>query len=320
MLPKINQQQHSTDVSTAGRVVIITGANSGVGLAAAKRYAQGGAHVVMVCRNPAKAEVARQQVAALATGPVDVHLADLSVMAEVHDVCDRLLDAYPQIHILINNAGLHSDTLTFTRDGYETCWAVNHLAPFLMTMRLLERMKESAPARILNISSQGHRFCGVDLNDLDWTQRNYRGLRGYGQSKTANLFFTYELARKLEGTGVTVNAQHPGEVKSNIGSNNRPAWRALNAAISFLLLKDVSIAGEALYWLGAAPEAEGVSGRFFNLTNQEKPHPHAIHKGHETLAHNTWLLSEQQTGLVVPLVDAKRPVKKKAKSPSSTAN
>ena len=319
MLLNEYKTQHSTDVSSNGKVVIITGANSGVGLAAAKRFAMGGAHVVMVCRSKDRGEAAKKEIEAVANGPVDLHLADLSVLAEVRDVSERLLAAYEQIHVLINNAGLHSDALSFTDDGFETCWAVNHLAPFLMTMLLLDRMKESAPARIINVSSQGHRFCGVDLNDLDWKTRNYRGLKGYGQSKTANLFFTWELARQLEGTGVTCNAQHPGGVKSRIGSNNSAGWRAIHAVIS-LGLKDPSISGEALYWMGAAPEMADVTGKFFNLTIQEKPHWHAIHKGHELLARNTWLLSEQHCGLVKSTVDPKAPVKKQSRKTSASAN
>lgn len=299
MLINEYRKQHQTDVGAEGKVVLITGANSGIGLSTAIRFAKAGAHVVMICRSRERGEAARRNIESCAApgARVDLHLADLALLSETRAVCEGLLRAYPQIHILINNAGIHSSTLGFTAEGFERCWATNHLSPFLMTMLLLDRLKQSAPSRIINVSSQGHRFCGVDLNDLDWKKRTYRGLRSYGQSKTANLFVTWHLAEMLAGSGVSAVAQHPGSVKTRIGSNNGAVWRAINKLV-MAGAKDASVSAEALYYLAMSPDVEGITGRFFNLTFQEKPHWHATYGRNRLLARNTWLLSEQQAGLV----------------------
>lgn len=305
MLIKGKDGQLRTSATMEGRVCIVTGANSGVGFETAKRLAMGGAHVVMVCRSEARGLPAKQEIERVAKGPVDLVCADLSVMAEVKKLADTLLAKYPQIHVLINNAGLHSTTRSVTADGYETTFAVNHLSTFLLTLLLLDRMKASAPARIINVSSQGHRFGGLDLNDLNWDKRFYRGLKAYGASKTANLFFTWELADKLRGTGVTVNAVHPGEVKTQIGRDNGALWQAFHQNVVSRLLKDASLSGEALYYHAASPELASVTGRFFNMTQQEKPHSHAMPGPNRALAKMVWLLSERLTGLAVPASPAK---------------
>ncbi len=304
------KKQRTTNASLEGRVCIVTGANSGVGFETAKALAAHGAHVVMVCRNEARGLPAKAEVEKVAKGPVDLVCADLSVMAEVRALANTLLERYPKIHVLINNAGLHSTKRSTTVDGFETTFAVNHLAVFLLTMLLLERMKESAPARIIHVSSQGHRFGGLDLNDLHWEKRKFRGLKAYGASKTANLFFTWELAEKLAGTGVTVNAVHPGSVKTAIGRDNGPLWKAFHEQVVSRLLRDASMSGDALYYHAAAPELERVTGRFFNLTHEEKPHMHALPKPNRSLAKVVWLLSERLTGLAVP--EASKPAKPSA--------
>lgn len=305
MLIKGKDGQLRTSATMDGRVCIVTGANSGVGFETAKRLAIGGAHVVMVCRNESRGLPAKQEIERVAKGPVDLVCADLSVMADVRKLADTLLARYPQIHVLINNAGLHSTTRSLTADGYETTFAVNHLSTFLLTMLLVDRMKVSAPARIINVSSQGHRFGGLDLNDLNWDKRFYRGLKAYGASKTANLFFTWELAEKLRGTGVTVNAVHPGEVKTQIGRDNGALWQAFHQNVVSRLLKDASLSGEALYYHAASPELATLTGRFFNMTQQEKPHAHALPRPNRALAKMVWLLSERLTGIAMPAAPAK---------------
>ena len=153
---------------------------------------------------------------------------------------------------------------------------MNHLGPFLLTHLLLERMKQSAPARIIQVNSEGHRFGGLDLDDLDWERRPYIGLRGYGASKIAQLLTTWEFADRLQGSGVTINAMHPGDVRTNIGNNNGPLYRWFLHNVTWRMLKDPVISGEALYYLAAAPELAEVSGRFFHLTIDEKPAAHAL--------------------------------------------
>jgi len=287
-------EQKKSDAPMDGKVCVVTGANSGVGLEAAKHLARGGAHVVMVCRNPERAEAAKAQVKELARAPVDIVLMDLGRLDDVRRGAAELLERYPKIHVLINNAGLHSTTRTLTDDGHETVFAVNHLASFLLTLLLLDRLKASAPARIIQVNSQGHRFNGLDVADIDWSRRRYTGLRGYGASKTAQLLTVWDLADQLEGSGVTINAMHPGSVHSNVGGNNGALYRWFKKLVIDRTLKDPDISGQALYWLAADPSLEGVSGRFFNLTIDEKPAPHALDR---EVGKRVWALSEHLTGL-----------------------
>ena len=171
---------------------------------------------------------------------------------------------------------------------------MNHLAAFLLTRLLLERLKESAPARIIQVNSQGHRFNGLSLKDWNWDRRFYMGLRAYGQSKTAQLMTVWDLAEQLEGTGVTINAMHPGSVKSGVGLNNGWLYRTFKKYVIDPTLDEPEVSGEAIYWLAADPALEGVSGNFYNLTILEKPAAHALNR---EVGREVWALSEELTGL-----------------------
>jgi len=179
-------------------------------------------------------------------------------------------------------------------NGTEIVFCVNHLATFLLTRLLLERIIQSAPARILQVNSQGHRFGGLDLDDLNWAKRRYHGLQGYGASKTAQLLTVWELADRLKGSGVTINAVHPGEVRTNIGMNNGPLYRWYQRHLIWWILKEPDISGKAIYYLAASPEMAQVSGRFFNQTIEEKPAPHALDRA---LGKRVWEISESLTAL-----------------------
>ena len=286
--------QKTTTASMSGKVCVVSGSTSGVGLEAVKRLARGNAHIVMVCRNPEKAETVRKEILAQWYVPVDIIIADFSDLEDVRKAADILLRNYSRMDVLINSAGLHSTTRTITKDGFETVFCVNHLAPFLLTHLLLERLKECAPARIIQVNSEGHRFGGLDLNDLNWEHRHYTGLRGYGASKVAQLLTTWEFADRLKGSGVTINAMHPGDVKTNIGNNNGPLYRWFLHNVTWPTLKDPVISGEALYYLAAAPELADVSGRFFHLTIDEKP---AAPARNREMGRKIWDFSLQLTGL-----------------------
>jgi NAD(P)-dependent dehydrogenase (short-subunit alcohol dehydrogenase family) len=286
--------QKTTQVRMDGKLCVLTGATSGVGYQAARRLAQGGASLVLVCRNPLKASQVQAELQHTGGNQVDVLQADLSKLDEVRIAAAILLERYPQIDVLINNAGLHNTHRTLTEQGFETVFCVNHLASFLLTRLLLDRMVASAPSRILQVNSQGHRFGGLDLTDLTWQRRRYRGLQGYGASKVAQLLTVWELADRLQGTGVTINAMHPGEVRTNIGMNNGPVYRFYQHYLIRWMLKDPIISGEAIYYLVAAPEMAEVTGRYFNLTIDEKPAKHAIDR---ELGKRVWAISEQATGL-----------------------
>jgi NAD(P)-dependent dehydrogenase (short-subunit alcohol dehydrogenase family) len=286
--------QKTTSASLEGKVCVVSGSTSGVGLEAVKRLARGGAQIVMVCRNPAKAEAIRKEIVAQHKVGVDVIQADFSVLDEVRNAAEMLIKAYPRIDVLINSAGLYSTTRTVTPAGFETVFCVNHLAPFLLTYLLLDKMKQSAPSRIIQVNSEGHRFGGLNLSDLNWKRRPYIGLRGYGASKVAQLLTTWEFADRLQGSGVTINAMHPGDVKTNIGNNNGPLYRWYLHHVTWHLLKDPVISGEALYYLAAAPEMAEVSGRFFHLTVDEIPASPALDR---FTGRKMWELSLQLTGL-----------------------
>jgi retinol dehydrogenase 13 len=287
--------QKTTDASMAGKVCVVSGSTSGVGLEALKRLARGGAYVIMVCRNLEKARNVRDEILTQNKVPVDIVMADFSDLGDVRKAADILLRDYPHIDVLINSAGLHSTTRTLTREGFETVFCVNHLAPFLLTHLLLDRLIASAPARIIQVNSEGHRFGGLDLDDLNWERRFYIGLRAYGASKVAQLLTTWEFAERLKGSGVTINAMHPGDVKTNIGNNNGPLYRWFLHNVTWHTLKDPVISGEALYYLAAAPELAEVSGRFFHLTIDEKPAAPALDR--ET-GRKIWERSLQLTGLI----------------------
>jgi NAD(P)-dependent dehydrogenase (short-subunit alcohol dehydrogenase family) len=286
--------QKSTDGRMDGKVCIITGATSGVGYQAAKRLAQGGADLVLVCRSHEKAVRVREELLHEYGVQIEVLRADFSCLSEVRQTAWTILARYPRIDVLINNAGLHNTRRTLTSEGVETVFCVNHLASFLLTRLLLSRLIESAPARIIQVNSQGHRFGGLDLADLNWERRHYRGLQGYGASKVAQLLTVWELAEQLAGSGVTINAMHPGEVRTNIGMNNGTLYKLYQRYLISWVLKDPIISGEAIYYLAGAPEMQTVSGRFFNQTIEEKPAPHALDR---TLGKRVWAISEQLTGL-----------------------
>lgn len=287
-------EQKTTDALMTDKVCVVSGSTSGVGLAAVRRLARGGAHIVMVCRDRDKAEGVRRQLVAAYRVPVDVVIADFSDLDAVRAAARVLLERCPRIDVLINSVGLHSTSRTITKAGFETVFCVNHLGTFLLTSLLEERLRRSAPARIIQVNSEGHRFGGLDLDDLDWQRRRYRGLKSYGASKVAQLLTVWRFAERLKGFGVTINAMHPGDVRTNIGNNNGPLYRWWLHHVTWHLLKDPVISGEALYYLAAAPELSDVSGRFFHLTIEERPAAHALDP---ELEDRVWDLSRQMTGL-----------------------
>ncbi|HAV77125.1 MAG TPA: short-chain dehydrogenase [Anaerolineae bacterium] len=286
--------QKTTDARLDGQVCVITGATSGVGYQIAKRLAEAGAHLILVNRNDKKARRVRDEITNQHNIQVDLVQADFSNLDDVRDAATKILSQYSAINVLINNAGLHLTRRTLTAAGYETVFCVNHLASFLFTRLLLERMIETAPSRIIQVSSEGHRFGGLDLDDLHWEKRRYNGYKSYGASKTAQLLTVWEIADRLNGSGVTINAVHPGAVATNIGMNNGKLFQWYQKIFIFPFLKRPKISGEILYYFAAAPEMSKTSGKFFNQTIEEKPAPHALDRktGHRILE-----LSEQLTGL-----------------------
>ncbi len=287
-------QSKSTEPMT-GKICVVSGSTSGVGLEACKQLAKGGADIVMVCRNEEKARSVKEQLQREYPIRVDVIVADFSRLSDVRKAAAVISEQYGAIDLLINSAGIHSTRRHLTEDGNELVFQVNHIASFLFTMLLLDSIKKSRQGRIIQVNSEGHRFGGLNLNDLNWVKRPYIGLRAYGASKTAQIMTVMSLAEKLKGTNVTINAMHPGGVRTNIGSNNGWIYRAWLHGVVWHFLKDPIISGEALYYLSAAPEPGKKSGRYFNLTIDEKPMPHALD---EHMRKQVWDKSLELAGLM----------------------
>lgn len=290
------KEQKRTQARMDGKLCVITGATSGVGYETAKCLANAGANLCIVCRNPQKAENVKIELEGQFRIKVEIVIADFSNLSDVRGAADQILKQFPKIDVLINNAGVHQTKRVLNDEGIEMAFAVNHLASFLLTRLLIDRLKESAPSRIIQVNSQGHRFGGLDIDDINWDDRKYSGLRGYGASKVAQLLTVWRMADDLDGTGITINAVHPGEVRTNIGMNNGWFYRVYQKHFLSLLLKDPKTSGEAIYYLAAAPEMAEVSGVFFNQTIPEKPAAYA-HALDWDMSKKIWKLSEELTGL-----------------------
>lgn len=287
-------KQKTSDEMMTDKICVISGASSGVGKETMRVFAERGAHIVMVVRNKDKALKVYTEIVKQYHVKVDIVLADFSDLNSVREAAKEILETYPKIDVLVNSAGIHSTKKTYNKDGVEMVFCVNHLATFLFTTLLLDRMKESAPSRIIQVNSEGHRFGNIKLKDVNFRRRIYTGLKSYGASKTAQLYTVYELASRLEDTGVTINAMHPGGVKTNIGSNNGWLYRWFFRHFTWHFLKDVKISGSAIHYLATAKELDQVSGKFFNLTIEETPARHAIKKD---MQKPVWDLSMRMSGL-----------------------
>jgi len=270
------------------RTCLITGPTSGIGRATALELARRGTSLVLLCRDAAKAKDLSAEIVREGGGEPTVLLADLASQADIRRAAAEFLATGRPLHLLINNAGVVNLKRTLTPDGLETTFAVNHLAYFLLTTLLLDRLRESAPARIVNVASQAHTFAPLDFNDLQ-NERKYRALRVYGQSKLANLLFTAELARRLEGSGVTVNAVHPGAVATGLGKNNGAWARALVALLGVFFRSPDNGAATSMY-VATAPELDGVSGRYFADGREKRPSRAARDAD---AARRLWDISEQ---------------------------
>lgn len=276
-----------------GRVCVVTGASSGIGRATARPLARAGATVALVGRDRERGEEALAALRAESRGDaVALFLADLSSQKDIRRLAAELLERYPAIHVLVNNAGVVNLRRTLTADGIETVFAVNHLGYFLLTHLLLDRLRSSTPARIVNVASDAHKFGTIDLDDLG-SERHYRTMRVYGASKLANILFTYELARRLAGTGVTVNCLHPGAVATRLGQNNGRVATLLTRVLKPFFRTPEQGAATSIY-LASSPAVEGVSGRYFANCRERR----SSRATYDTeLARGLWAASARLTGI-----------------------
>jgi retinol dehydrogenase 14 len=270
----------------AGRTVLVTGSTGGIGKATALGLAVMGAHLLITGRDGGRTEDAAREIRA-AGGEVDVFVADLSSQAEVRRLADEVLRRAARIDVLVNNVGGYWNTRHVTVDGFELTFALNHLAPFLLTNLLLDRLKQSAPARVVTVSSNAQAMGRIDFDDLQG-ERSYSGARAYNQSKLANVLFTYELARRLRGTGVTANAVHPGVVRTSFGAEDPAGIRRLVMPLAPLFMKNPEQGAATSIHVASAPGLEQVTGRFFA---NSKPKRSSRRSYDQAAAQRLWQLS-----------------------------
>jgi NAD(P)-dependent dehydrogenase (short-subunit alcohol dehydrogenase family) len=277
-----------------GNVALVTGGTSGIGKATATALAAMGADVVVVGRNRERGEQAAAEIRAKTGGRVDLALSDLASQAEVRALAEGFRRRYDRLDVLVNNAGLVQSTRTESPDGIETTFAINHLAPFLLTNLLLDVLKESAPSRIVTVSSEAERWGNVDFEDLQ-SRKKYRGFPVYGMTKLANIMFTYELAERLKGTGVTATCMHPGAVNTRFGADSTGPMTIL-FRLSKPFMRTPKQGADTLIWLASSPEVEGLSGRYYS---DRKPiEPKKIAQDPEA-RRRLWEESERLTALGV---------------------
>lgn len=283
------------------KICIVTGANAGIGKATTEGLAKAGATVVMMCRQTDTGQAALDDIQKK-TGSDKLHLIQVNLASfdEIRAAAKTFLDRFDRLDVLINNAAVVPSKRELTQDGIEKQFGVNHLAPFLLTLLLIDRLKQSTPSRIVNVSSTLHHSATIDFDDLQ-AERSYGALRVYGQSKLANVLFTYELARRLEGTGVTVNAVHPGGVRTQLG-RHAPIWlKPLLLLASALMIGPEKGAKTSLY-VATAPELEDTTGKYFA---KSRVAPSSKESHDEAVAKRLWEISAELTGVDYPSGEAK---------------
>ena len=278
----------------AGKSVLVTGGTGGIGMATAAALVALGARVGITGRDQARAAAAAAGIRAATGNPaVDVFTADMSVQAEVRRLAAQVADAYPRLDVLVNNVGGFWAHRHVTADGLERTFALNHLASFLLTNLLLDRLTASAPARIVTVSSGAQARGRIDVDDLQGEQ-NYSGQRAYSQSKLANVMFTYELARRLEGTGVTATVLHPGVVRTSFGAEDQAAHFAFVIRAARPFMKTASQGAVTPVYLASSPEVEGVTGRYYA---NRKPQTSSTASYDNTAAARLWQVSASLAGM-----------------------
>ena len=274
------------------RTFIVTGGNAGIGKAIAASLAQIQVHVVIVSRNKEKGEQALEEIQQSSqSSKVDLVVGDLGTIEGTRRLASTLLDRYPKIHVLINNAGVWMTERTINADGLETCFMVNHMAPFILSNLLLERLKENIPSRIVNVNAGLYVFGKLDLEKTPFGH-DFSRLKSYMNTKLCNILFTCELARRIEGSGVTVNALHPGVIRTNLGIAPGILGAVLTATKR--LFKSPEEGARAPVWLATAPELESISGKYFDVKKETELTETA--KNTE-LAEKLWRLSSKLAGM-----------------------
>jgi NAD(P)-dependent dehydrogenase (short-subunit alcohol dehydrogenase family) len=278
------------------KLVIITGATSGIGYITARKYASKGANLLCINRNPEKSEKLRVEIESEFGVRCNYKIADLSCLTDIFRVTKELAELATPIDVLIHNAGVYLTKRELTPDGFEKVFVVHYLSSFIMNYLLMYKLKAQPKARIIMVGSEGHRFAawGLRLDDLNWDKRSYSGLKSYGSAKLAQLLSMIVFDEHFKNTGVTINTMHPGAVKTETGQENGPVYRWFKRNFFDKTLKSPEISAEALYYLGVSPEMDNVSAKFFNLTTLEEPAPPALDR---EVAYELWDETLKITGI-----------------------
>ncbi len=272
-----------------GKTCIITGANSGIGKATAIELAKMNATLVLLCRDKERGESALKEIIELTgNNNVDLILCDLSSQKEIRNFVAEFKRNYQDLHVLINNAGVMLSKKTQSVDGFEMNFAVNHLAPFLLTNLLLDMLKKSAPSRIVNVGSAAHRMGKIDFEDLQRENKKGRLMGLYGSSKLAMTLVSYELSRKLEGSNVTINVLHPGLINTNLGRDRS----STSQGFARKFFKTPEVGAETSIFLASSPEVEGITGKYYA---KKKEKPSSKESYNEEYAKRLWEISLEMT-------------------------
>jgi NAD(P)-dependent dehydrogenase (short-subunit alcohol dehydrogenase family) len=278
-----------------GKTVLVTGANTGIGFETAAELAKMGARVVITARDDAKGQAAVDAIKARTPdADVDSMHLDLSDLSDVRAFAAAFSAKHPKLDVLVNNAGLILDERALTKDGHEMTFQVNHLGPFLLTNLLLDNLKAAAPSRIVNVASTAHRGTKLDFDDLG-SEKEYRSMRVYGKSKLCNILFTRELARRLEGTGVTAHSLHPGTVRTGFGKDgDTGGWFSIGLKIGGIFFKSPAQGARTSVHVASSPEIEGINGEYWANRKISKPSAAAQD---DDAARRLWDRSSELVGL-----------------------
>src|SRR6267378_177113 len=299
-LPELN-------VDMTGKTCLITGGNSGIGKATALGLARMGANIVIVSRSKEKGEAALAEIIAKSGNRnVELMLADMSSQDSIRRLASDFKAGHGKLHLLVNNAGVYLTRRTTTVDGLESTFAINHLGPFLLTNLLLDLLKASAPSRIVNVSSDAHNGAKVNFEDLQG-EKKFSGWHAYAQSKLAMILFTHELAKKLDGTGVTVNSAHPGVVRTNFANNNGLVTFGFRLMRPFFI--SPKSAAKRILYVATSSDLEGVTGKYFTKMHEAKSSQESYD---DDSAKRLWQISEQLTKVPIWILHSRRLVQKRS--------
>ncbi len=260
-----------------GKLVVITGTTTGIGYYTARKYAAMGAHLIMVNRNPEKSALVRREIAEEFGTPIEHVIADLALLTDIQRVGQYILSLEKPIDVLIHNAGVHFESRKETPEGLEVNFVVHYICPLLITRMLMPKYQRDRTGRIIFVSSEAYRFAvwGLELEDLQWVRRRYSGVKAYGAGKLAQILSMHILARELAPYNVTINAMHPGVVRTDSGKDNGRLYQWYKNNIINKYSYSPEVSAEALYYLGASPEVTHTSNVFFHLTTEEELTPPA---------------------------------------------